>query len=404
MDESKINYHSFSERDCSYGWDKYCSADKLKLCDSLDIICEIEIIDMYDKNGDPVEFNGSKETKETLIEDAVNSEEDEKKEYCNKKIIQKTYSSNKVSFDEITKITKYEWTIIQTNVNKFKQLPSGSSIKSSYFISEQNIKWYLECYPNGDGTDKVGSCDLFLTLLSLPPKYKSVTVYFYLYCPQTNSYFEDVDVFEESEDCCVWINASEIISTLQPDNDIVFECGVRILKITNRNKHIIYEYPLSVSSIKKNKQITWSINNNLINTFRKSQYGKPINARLISATNNMFTIECYPNGICKTSKGYISLYLKVISYPMGVESMVIKFNLKCPKMDESKINYHSFSNANGSYGWDKYCSANKLELCDRLDIICEIEIIEMYDKNGNAVEFNESTQETLIQDAVNSEE
>eukprot|EP01084_Bolivina_argentea_P270117 459242_1 len=93
----------------------------------------------------------------------------------------------KASFDETKRITKYDWTITQQNVNKFKQLPNGSSIKSDNFKSEQNIKWYLEYCLNRNDKYK-----MFLTMLSVPHKYKSVAVYFYIYCSQTNSCFSRV--------------------------------------------------------------------------------------------------------------------------------------------------------------------------------------------------------------------
>eukprot|EP01083_Nonionella_stella_P216357 777828_1 len=70
----------------------------------------------------------------------------------------------------------YTWNIADpTLITQIKAAKQGQRFKSPLF-SMFNFRWFLELYPNGSSADLVGKTDIFLTLVTLSPKVKSITI------------------------------------------------------------------------------------------------------------------------------------------------------------------------------------------------------------------------------------
>eukprot|EP01083_Nonionella_stella_P216355 777822_1 len=70
----------------------------------------------------------------------------------------------------------YTWNIADpTLITQIKAAKQGQRFKSPLF-SMFNFRWFLELYPNGSSADLVGKTDIFLTLVTLSPKVKSIMI------------------------------------------------------------------------------------------------------------------------------------------------------------------------------------------------------------------------------------
>eukprot|EP01084_Bolivina_argentea_P206806 352980_1 len=103
------------------------------------------------------------------------------------------------SFDESTKITKCIWTIHPDYVKKFADLSNGNSIKSDYLKTDQNLQWFITCYPDGYETNDKGNCMVYINLKSML-KYKSIKIYSYIRCVESNACSDGFSTFLRDEE------------------------------------------------------------------------------------------------------------------------------------------------------------------------------------------------------------
>eukprot|EP01084_Bolivina_argentea_P215853 366558_1 len=302
------------------------------------------------------------------------------------------------TFDIETKIFKFQWKINENDIFKFKNLSTGLFVGSDEFATFitnnnnniTNISWTVRCYPNGMNSLSNNSCKMYLCLdkTSFDNIY-CISIYYYIRCIETETCTEFIRKFTKSENNSGWKTRRQLSSELNKSfiKTITFEIGIRILSIIDLNKNIIYRYPLSLSQIKKEYKLNWHINQNLLNVFKQSHYSKSIDATLLSSKNHMFSIQCYPNGYDETHQGFLSLYFICVSFPINVYSMKVKFKLKCSTL--KYIKEYIFSKEKYGRGWDKFCVAKSAYLNTKtIDITCDIQIIELYDKNNNIINTN----------------
>eukprot|EP01084_Bolivina_argentea_P206805 352979_1 len=158
------------------------------------------------------------------------------------------------SFDENMKITKCIWTIHPDDVKKFTDLPNGKSIKSDYFKTDQNLQWFITCYPDGYDDDTKGNCMVYINLKSLL-KHKSIKIYSYIRCVESNACLDGFDTFCGDELQSGWNSRIILTKELKKYSSISFEIGIRMLIIIKKNNDIKYRYSLPISEIKKNIQL-----------------------------------------------------------------------------------------------------------------------------------------------------
>eukprot|EP01084_Bolivina_argentea_P071080 129267_1 len=292
---------------------------------------------------------------------------------------------SQTSFDTKTRITKYIWSIHPNNVQKFKNLPFKESIKSSTFKSENNLEWYLKCWPNGNAEhqrDSFGSgqgyCIVSLHLASMPTHYKSVRIYFSLHCPQTHSSLGFIAQSNLQISGCGWGWYEQLSSELISCDNISLVCSVRILEIEDTKHNMIYKYPLTVSNIYKEQQIHWQLHGSKLHKFHTAHVGKCMSSHSVSDTNPMFTFRCYPNGSPATAlkKGYVDLILVLAALPIGVKSIKVKCKMQCVQIDHTETMTGWLRYTTRQITFKKYCLFNKLKLYSLLNFIGHIEILE----------------------------
>eukprot|EP01084_Bolivina_argentea_P262528 443980_1 len=181
----------------------------------------------------------------------------------------------KTSYSPETKITTAIWTIDNQH-GQMSELDNEKYIESNQFETDKNIKWFLECYPNGHDEEAIGSCIPHLKLVSLPPEMKGITVYWSIQCQETYSCNDDIDEFTYSGDSNGWANKTGLTTELAAHQSITFNIKIRILQITNINDKIIYSFPLHLNTIKQKYEIKWNIDNNIIKTLRESHFNEQI--------------------------------------------------------------------------------------------------------------------------------
>eukprot|EP01084_Bolivina_argentea_P306230 529135_1 len=386
----------------SYGFPKFCATKKLRPCSSLDFDVHIEILKYYDCDGEEIKQQSVDWT-----------EEPEAIEQNYLKAIQSTIHS---SFDANAKIQVAKWTISADDIREFRGLPNGKSTESDYFLSDKNVLWHLECFPNGVTVEDQEFCELRLCLLSLPRGYKSIKVYFYLSCKETGSMVENCAIYCQEYEKWGWPIRTELASAVRAQDSISFECGVRILQIIDTSGNSIFTNSFVLSQISKKQTLMWHVND--INKWQYALWGKRVDACLVSKNDKqMFSLKTYPNGEEESYQGNLSIYLQAFMFPFGVKKMKIKCTLKCIDLkiektfkpqqfvsisDELQLSEIQSIKSQSAWGFNKFFEYKKL-IHSTLDFVAEVEILECYDKDDmmiKDIKFKETITNFYINKAT----
>ena len=74
-----------------------------------------------------------------------------------------------------------------------------------------------------------------------------------------------------------------------------FSCILRILRIEDKDRHPIYEYPLRISSVHQKEQFKWTMDKALIRRMARATAGKRFEADGILSSSGLFSIGMGPN-------------------------------------------------------------------------------------------------------------
>eukprot|EP01084_Bolivina_argentea_P300734 518644_1 len=284
--------------------------------------------------------------------------------------------------------TKYiTWIIKKEGFKKFHNCKIGEAIVSEE-VETQNMIFYLKCFPNGSKHKFEGWVGLSLTLKksSIPSNITNILVRYYLYESQTASvsrgiarysnndnitYMNEMDnnsnkmdkkpyerkrknSFIDTMDITASINdkKSTNISSgyakangtnyllmknqLRKYNMVSLICEFEIIRMYNLGQ-LISGKPLKLHKIIKYK---WNITNKNLEKFK--QTNNPY-TRLYSEEFNIYNLVLVPSATTYSSKGNISLRLRLHELPPMVKSITIIVVLLCKQFNKYWTNIINLS-------------------------------------------------------------
>lgn len=205
---------------------------------------------------------------------------------------------------------QYAWKIHdQSLLNQIMSATNGEKFQSDDF-KMADLNWKIEIQPNGMNADRVGSFDVFLSLLHRPPQWKELIINFTIQSPQTQSSYVDMVTYKEGKMSIGWSAFTLSLEELKETkyDGLIFIVSVKIIKIILINDTIHYK---STFPYKSTQTIQHYINADIMNSFKKCHFGKGCFSPI---KNQMFSIGVYPDGVGwdKSTCSWYMLYLSQI--------------------------------------------------------------------------------------------
>ena len=244
----------------------------------------------------------------------------------------------------------YLWNINHpATIKQILQANVGGTLESPTF-KISNLSWKAELCPNGTSSENEGVSCVYIQLLNLSKAWKSVTARITIECQQTCASNSFIFKFTKDRNEPGWKRNCLLLSELQQLNpsQISFKITVQIIEIISRaDKQCIFYDSIPVQS---KQQIEWKIDPFMLQQFESAHTGKIFESKINE--NDMFVIQCYPQGIDDRFKGKMSLYLQLIhlSSP-NVHRMKVKYTLSCNKIKFSETKKFSIFHNNDEGFW-----------------------------------------------------
>eukprot|EP01084_Bolivina_argentea_P212797 361641_1 len=152
--------------------------------------------------------------------------------------------------------------------------------------------------------------------------------------------------------------------------------------ITNYFQNYINTFAKEVPSVKCKWCITDS---NEINKMKTCKEGERFKSSIfnINVASTKWQLNMYPNGDSSKHKGYIGLFLNLVSLSKNVSKISIKFRL-CINNIKSKTTTSDFDKVIG-FGWHNMGKLKALKDLNSIIIELHMTILDIFDKNGNDI-------------------
>eukprot|EP00485_Elphidium_margaritaceum_P019480 CAMPEP_0202727064 /NCGR_PEP_ID=MMETSP1385-20130828/184933_1 /ASSEMBLY_ACC=CAM_ASM_000861 /TAXON_ID=933848 /ORGANISM="Elphidium margaritaceum" /LENGTH=369 /DNA_ID=CAMNT_0049393299 /DNA_START=73 /DNA_END=1179 /DNA_ORIENTATION=- len=199
------------------GWSGQILAMRdIEKCETLTFVLKMELIAVYDVNGDDVS-----------------------EEYLNK-------------HDAAAPATyEFPWNISDEVLQQMQTASFEQKFRSSIF-SAFGFRWSLGIYPKGQKVE--GDANLYLQLLSLPPKLKSVHVAFILRCVQTDTQHHSDHEYERAYGVG-WPDGKLSTAEIQACSELAFMAKLELIAVVDRDGDDITEWHLQGKSKPKQLQV-----------------------------------------------------------------------------------------------------------------------------------------------------
>eukprot|EP01083_Nonionella_stella_P179696 638793_1 len=145
----------------------------------------------------------------------------------------------------------YTWNIVDpTLITQIKAAKQGQRFKSPIF-SMFNFRWFLELYPNGSSTNRIGKTQMFLELVALSDKVKSLRI-------NRKYTFAELDVLLDSSrtlshkqmGCASWPVGTVKTQDLQKCTQFTFKVDVELYVVFDKDDNDITNRYLQHEEIK----------------------------------------------------------------------------------------------------------------------------------------------------------
>ena len=274
------------------------------------------------------------------------------------------------------------------SLTKLLDSQNKERIKGDDFNINQ-LPFCLELFANGDNDANIGSFMLYCTLLSMPDKYKQITLNLRLYSKETHSSFTSVAMFTSQRNSAGWNQDTLKLDEISDLKQLSIGCDINILQIIGIDNDIIYQYS-NPSATKSVYNYTWNIDQDLMSKFKDCRIGRSFESEIY---DKMWCLRCLPNGKRDADKGNVKLYLLLCSLPSiaDSDSIHIQYTLWC---NETNTGYNSAIVLNYEYstvGWpNKILLLDNINEYSSLTLNAEIEII-TNDQDNDDEDEDEST-------------
>ena len=71
----------------------------------------------------------------------------------------------------------------------------------------------------------------------------------------------------------------------------------------------------------------------MLRIWKSAHYGKIFESQIV---NNMWFLQCCPNGNSKENKGLMNMAVRICSMPPGVNRLKINWSIKCVEINDGK--------------------------------------------------------------------
>lgn len=186
---------------------------------------------------------------------------------------------------------RYTWTIRPSFFRKFVKANVGDRYCSDT-IQMARLKWILDAYPNGRTATQTGSIKIYLTLVNLPKEWEKILVQFRIKCIETESSCTDIAIYDENNDSWGWPSRILLLCDLieSTTNTANIMVHIKLIKIWSiQNEKLLFH---DISPILSSNTINWTINNNLIKTFKNAYFGKQFESEINDTS--IFILQCCP--------------------------------------------------------------------------------------------------------------
>ena len=126
---------------------------------------------------------------------------------------------------------QYLWTIDPSTLQQMKNCENLRKFLSPTFNIE-GISWGFMLYPNGQSMTNVGSVDLFIRLMNMPPEWLYIACSIKLYCPEmmTANVLRIGSSFSRRQ-AIGWARNRMTVSEIQQLDSLSFSVEIKILAI-----------------------------------------------------------------------------------------------------------------------------------------------------------------------------
>ena len=176
-------------------------------------------------------------------------------------------------------------------LTKILNAKNGQEFKSNKFTIGQ-ITWQIRLFPNGTDKESIGSCDVYLKLISMPSSWKEITITLTIKSIQTYSSYTHMNTCKIGESFG-WPSYTLSQSELRDGNfnGIDFFISIKILKIIYVDSNdIIYKYD---PKLKRNAKLIWRMDEKTLKYLKISKIGKRVESDIY---DGLWCICIYPNG------------------------------------------------------------------------------------------------------------
>eukprot|EP01084_Bolivina_argentea_P263094 445179_1 len=238
--ETGINFEYFTQfhgKCMSRGWPKYKLRHvELQYFDSYTVGAFISLIDVYDVEGNVITKN-----------------------YINKNII--NCIERPISF----KSEEYIWRIDDINmINSWKKANVMDEFKSNIFVLH-GFKWFMECMPNGNDKESIGSFRWYLNLICLSNKIKRVICHYNISLQETKTTKTYTTWFDHGAQSHGWENGDLKTNDIKHLKSFTFKVNIKLLDVfdinnNNNNNYSLFQSPViyDIPTV----EFEWNITNN----------------------------------------------------------------------------------------------------------------------------------------------
>eukprot|EP01084_Bolivina_argentea_P262209 443362_1 len=280
---------------------------------------------------------------------------------------------------------EHRWIIDEKQLNTMVQAKNKSKFISPKFKMSHLI-WQLECYPNGNSPQSVGSFNLYLRLMSMPLAWKDITICRTFKCKETQSGYTAVSKYQK-DTSLGWpdftLTMSDINSRIHWLKQLKFIINIKILQIRlNKNDgQIFYENKINPFKSLSKQTIKWKINDDLLHEMKQSYFKKGFVSPIY---NDIWCYRIYPNG--KSIKGDFLVQLQLCGLPKQTNKLNVNWKINCAQVNLSAGWTTEFDYKQSCWGWgNNQLSFEKFKKCQTFEIETHIYI----DEQNNIIAMRE---------------
>lgn len=297
------------------------------------------------------------------------------------------------------------WTLTKGDLREFKSRRNGQVMYGPSFKLD-DIDFMTTLCPFGWKPQQSGSVQFYIELRSLPKSISSVTVYYELWCAQTQSHCKKLRTFRRASDAQSWGTNNMRFAECADFDKLEFASLVKLLRVSHFNKgkkeqkkekeqkeQEKYFGDIDAQALPSIEirmpaltEYSWRISGAQIKKMAACEEGKFWYSP--SFGRNCFCFELAPNGWHHSNRGTLMLYSRLLALPhrVGLIECECRFG-GIAEMLPPQTQTHSFCYERHGLQWGaaEVARSEKLSELKELDIEIAIQITRVCALDGTEV-------------------